>query len=405
MQHLRILDHDIYLGREGDPIVLKPGVLDRVYQLYSSDGGNFTQKMVADSVELSIDVLKAVLTADKITKKCPPHSPTSLKNIPIDTLVESTLRRKTKQFNQKLKHAKLEKAYRASMEIDAIIEEFRDILLQVSSIEVEPVERIHSFDSFDAGVLVLADWHVGRLADEGTHGKVGYSSEVFKSRIGQLCTQLEEHFLYHEYKKLDVAILGDLLDAPLCNMHSGQSQDAKGVEQFKLASWGLEQVLTVCLRFFPNVDAYCVAGNHDRFTAKKQEDASRLAFQLLIQYVQERMSKTGVTFHSSSARTAAYTACEGIRVILNHGDERGVTAGKLVTADSIYHTGYRVILRGHTHTRKLEEGNGYLELTCPSVCGPSSYSQNMLSAFSRPGQMLVSLSSGPLRVLSHWLDL
>lgn len=390
--------------------------LDRLIFAYTKEGKDKTQTEAGAEVGLTKEEVDKIFRELKVTKESAPFSPITYVNSTNDQLVEKRVAMK-RAHNQE----KLQDAYIRELESKVGSDNFEEIVTNLVK-TIKPIDPslfpVRSTSKTNGCInFVFTDWHVGAAYPVYNKRFKGYNKDIYRNRIGQLLEFIQEHrFTEREVgtnPSIKVSFLGDMLNDLMCNMHKNQifNQDATEMEQMDLCVQGIVQIITQLLITYKKpLHVYAVPGNHDRLTKNRDEDPNRFAHQLLWRIVQAELSayaKSGaVRFHvKRDTNCFGYQVTDNIRVLINHGDSRA-KAQDILSIDGMYDAGYKVILEGHRHIRKVQELNGGLLVTTPSLVGPSSYSDHELHSFSRPGQSVITLkeTEGMPFVGVKWVD-
>ena len=225
------------------------------------------------------------------------------------------------------------------------------------------------------GVLLLSDWHVGQNSANSWNL---YNDVVFEKRIGKL---MHDTILYgqeNKIRKLHVFVLGDLING-LIHVTTRIENDENVVKQVVRASEMLAKMLESFSHFF-DVNVYFARGNHDRVSAKKQENLDDESFfDIIPWYLKARIDKDHKTLHIIDNEfdpeiirvEVAGHICYGIH---GHKDKPSQVAKKLPT---FMKEMPEYIFMGHFHSSAELDENGIEVIVNSSLCGTDSFAVSL----------------------------
>ena len=225
------------------------------------------------------------------------------------------------------------------------------------------------------GVLLLSDWHAGQNSANSWNM---YNDVVFEKRIGKL---MHDTILYgqeNKIRKLHVFVLGDLING-LIHVTTRIENDENVVKQIVRASEMLAKMLESFSHFF-DVNVYFARGNHDRVSAKKQENLDDESFfDIIPWYLKARIEKNHKTLHIMDnefdpeiirAEVAGHI-CYGVH---GHKDKPNQVAKKLPT---FVKEMPEYIFMGHFHSSAELDENGIEVIVNSSLCGTDSFAVSL----------------------------
>jgi predicted phosphodiesterase len=254
-------------------------------------------------------------------------------------------------------------------------------------------------------VVALADFHLG-MKWEGDAKNPPFDAEILAQRIAALVDKINAQ----GFEEVHLALLGDFIESFTGLNH---------LDTWKhLESYGRTAVMGVCglirdeliLRLNNVSNVYIVAGNHDRVTNKKDQDARGEAAGLIAD-VLELMIDTPIHFDYSYLNPKI----DGTKYILKHGhlgmSKRSEERLLLEYGDP---SCYNVILQGHDHKREVKkghtirkdyvtsttslEGSNFRKIIVPPLVSGGSFSSS-LGLFGTTGATVVSSTAGGV---DHW---
>jgi predicted phosphodiesterase len=253
--------------------------------------------------------------------------------------------------------------------------------------------------------VALADFHLG-MKWEGDAKNPPFDAEVLAQRIAALVDKINAQ----GFEDVHLALLGDFIESFTGLNH---------LDTWKhLESYGRTAVMGVCglirdeliLRLSNVSNVYIVAGNHDRVTNKKDQDARGEAAGLIAD-VLELMIDTPIHFDYSYLNPEI----DGVKYIFTHGhlglSNRSEHATILEYGDQ---SKYNVVLQGHHHKREVKkghkirkdyvtsttslEGSNFRKIVVPPLVSGGAFSSS-LGLFGSTGATVVSSTLGGV---DHW---
>lgn len=226
----------------------------------------------------------------------------------------------------------------------------------------------------NAGILLLSDIHKG--LDTSHHWNT-YNNDVFKKRLSQVVNDVILMRDKHEINELHVLSLGDLIHGMIHRLtRIKETEDA--IQATQSVAESFSEMLSIFANNFPKVKFYSVKGNHDRVSARKEEEINTESFHEFIPwYIESRLSKF-----------------ENVEVVENEVD------GEILIADIKGHTYFGVhghldnvsssiqnltlmmrefptaVFSAHIHRNYENEIHGIDLITNPPFAGTDDYAKN-----------------------------
>ncbi len=417
-----IKSHDIYIfNTKNDILHIETELLTQIVYDYITVGNNLSSdelylRYVNKLNNMTKDDLQSMLSSLGIKKTSYPFLPEECKDNDADRLAAIYISRKSANAIVKSKELEIRELKRQVSTLQ------HDVSEKVSIAEIlnKGFENIDS-ESYALGahsasktcrVICFSDWHVGvEIKSSDLNSDNDYNIDIVKERINK-CIEYISNADISEQDEIYIAFLGDMMDGMLSNMKPlmAVEHDLHGIEQLVSAS---DIIIDLIYRLYKLFDRrmtiLTVGGNHDRLTEKKIQDKNRLAHLVLFDRVRlglkYKVPNANLTFISNNKRWYGYDLINGVRLIINHGDN-SAKYDKIVTADLHANTDYRVLLQGHLHKREVLECNNYMGIKVPSLVGVSRFGEGDCCLVSRPGQAIVSIQNNDtLRVNAEWIDL
>ena len=152
-------------------------------------------------------------------------------------------------------------------------------------------------NSNGALTLLLSDLHKGMVTKN--HWNT-YNDEVFYQRLNQLTQETLEYQKLTNTKEIHVFELGDVISGVIHRLTKLAETENAVVSTQKVAE-ALAELLSVLANNFDHVHYYNVKGNHDRVSARKEEEVRTESFHdFIVWYMQVRLEKfENITFHNN----------------------------------------------------------------------------------------------------------
>lgn len=217
-------------------------------------------------------------------------------------------------------------------------------------LKLRPKLKVNKVTGCGEVLVSMADLHTGGKSNKskGIINTKDFDLEILISRLDEAATLINSY----GYKKVHVAILGDLIESltGLNHINSWYSMEEDIV--FGNAITVAYEIVSQFLSKINNLDSvYMVAGNHDRSTDRNDHDVTGTAAQL-VAYMLKR--DFNIKFHPFMIQVEIDNIC----YLLTHG-HHGLIKKDL--SKIFYEYGnpnkYNVLLSGHLHS-----GNGRKEI-------------------------------------------
>lgn len=145
--------------------------------------------------------------------------------------------------------------------------------------------------------LLLSDIHKGLVTNN--HWNT-YNEDTFYQRLNQITQEVLEYKELTQVNEIHVLELGDAISGSIHRMTKiTETEDA--VKSTQKVAEALSEFLSVLANNFENVHFYNVKGNHDRVSARKEEEVRTESFHNFIMwYMEARLEKhENITFHKN----------------------------------------------------------------------------------------------------------
>lgn len=304
-------------------------------------------------------------------------------------------------------HKRYVEEKKKTVSVEMFLERVKEHLIEYSH---SPQQLIG--DVFDekvepcAMVLVLSDWHVGKVVDREF---AQYNKEIFWKYIQTLkrCVIEELSTRTRPISSFYVVTSGDLIDGVLGNMHpeQGLNQDLHGAQQVVVAANALCDVVSCVRAYLPehtDIQVHSVYGNHDRTSSSNKKDPRRFAGQMLFELAKEQSCK-GVDWKSHEGVVGRFRVMD-TDVYLRHGDIGPTDFGNVIASRKRPGASYHLSISGHRHHLAVREHLNTVHVQCGSFPARDDFAVDHLGVGSRPSQVMIEIRrDGPRPVI--WMPL
>ncbi len=202
------------------------GILSRedvelIYELYSSEGANLTQREVARYFpKYTFQEFKRILRAFNITKACSPIAPHQFEERDVEDLITITLQNKENNYLRRIEHERnrlIEAKFKETLKkYDDLRKEVEDFKCFLSDINIEfdlKIPIAHPDNPTDNTLLVyLSDMHIGADVSKYSIYSNEYNEKVVMHRMEQVINRIYELAIEFKCSNIIVCNLGDSLD-------------------------------------------------------------------------------------------------------------------------------------------------------------------------------------------------
>lgn len=225
----------------------------------------------------------------------------SKKNAEVNDLLEE-LEQKKKEFEiAKIQFQDQRREYRKYLRHEARLDHLLKTAIDFMSEELatkKPLEWIKPVTLQGGGgalAFLLSDIHKGMITNN--HWNT-YNEEVFYERLNQALHEIIAYQKITQANELHIFDLGDSISGVIHRLTKiTETEDA--VKSTQKVAEALAEFTSVLASKFQEVHYYSVKGNHDRVSARKEEEVSTESFHKFIPwYMEARLAKhENVTFH------------------------------------------------------------------------------------------------------------
>ena len=251
---------------------------------------------------------------------------------------------------------------------------------------LEWVKPIKKEDKKEALTLLLSDLHFGAVTDNNWNV---YNPEVFYRRLNQLTQEVLEYQKLTRTDEIHVLEMGDIISGSIHRMTKlSETEDA--VTSTQKVAEALTELLSVLANNFSRVHYYNVKGNHDRVSARKEEEVRTESFHSFVMwYMEARLENhENITFHKNEIDSEIIVAnILGQDYFAVHGHLDGL--GKMVQDLTMMIRKFpRMIFCGHQHRNYENEIHGVDLVMNGAFGGTDDYAKDKRLT-SKPHQKLL----------------
>ena len=240
---------------------------------------------------------------------------------------------------------------------------------------------------------IFGDVHYGKKFDNPIFGR-GYNKDIAHERIMQIARLTVEEAIKLKTKEIVVICLGDLIESAMEDgMHPGHSVEMDLFQDDQIF-FAVDSLMEMIKEMLKNTDCkitYCsIHGNHDRIGIGRDDDKSRTAGKVVTGIIKRLMSNEKRLEVIMPKNNLLKLVRGKICVFAQHGDS-SLNKKKPSELVNIWGEGtscYHLLLKGHWHSLKADEGTNYLTLTAPSVTSADKYILEELGNNALPGFLL-----------------
>lgn len=382
--------------------------MDRIYRLYSNmDGAGLTLRAVSrEFSNLNFRDFKRILRAFNITKSSIPVAPHYIEENSPEKLSDLIFLNKENNLFKKLDNERsrhFEKEYLKTKKqifeiqhdtewvekkIDAYFTKKRPVLPAPVSKKLKELRQ-----SDKPLFCFFGDIHYGKKFDRTVFGR-GYNKEIAHDRVMQIAKRTIEEAKLLNPKEIVMVSMGDLLECAMEDgMHAGHTMemDLFQEDQIFFATDSLVQMMKTIIANTNSKITFCsIHGNHDRIGVKRDDDKSRTAGKIVTGMVKRLLANEN-NFSVEMPENNLLRLKRGKICLFAHHGDSALNKKKPSELVNIYGEGtacYHIIVKGHWHSLKADEGTNYLTLTTPSVASADKYILEELGNNNLPGFIL-----------------
>ena len=273
--------------------------------------------------------------------------------------------------------------------VNKIIDEY----FNTKDIKVKEYPKINNINKGQKTLFsIMGDIHFGKKFNKSIYGR-GTNKDILRERLFQIADTIISEIHTKKYNKIQILCLGDLIESILPEgMHPSHvfEMDLFGSDQVIYAINTLEEFLAYILTSTDvEINFSGIGGNHDRIGLKREEDKKRSASKIIYSMLSKLFNDEDSRINVENPDDEIISLFEdNLSVIAHHGDA-SLMKRKPLDIINLFKKGgsnsFSLLLNGHWHNTKVEEGINYLHLSVPSVCSTDNFIQYELGVGSQPG--------------------
>jgi predicted phosphodiesterase len=382
--------------------------MDMVYRLYSNmDGAGLTLRAVSREFKnLTFRDFKRILRAFNITKSSIPVAPHVIEESSQEDVMTMIFRNKEDNLFKKLEDERsryfeksLKEAHKQIIELKTREEWVEDIVNKYiqrvpQKLPKKEISKKQTKSTLKNPLFVIfGDVHFGKKFDNAIYGR-GYNKDIARERIMQIAEYAVNEIKHKGYGEVVLLCLGDLVESILEDgMHPNHraEMDLFQEEQIFFAVDCLSEMVTYIQ---DNTDSkitfYSIHGNHDRIGMGRDEDKNRTAGKIISTILKREVENKRVEVIIPKNNLLRIVKGR-IGVFGQHGD---ATLSKKKPSELVNLWGepgcFSVLIQGHWHSLKTEEGTNYIAIKVPSIASTDKYVMEELGHNNLPGFIIGS---------------
>ncbi len=378
--------------------------MNKVYNLYSNlDGAGLTLRAVSrEFPTLTFRDFKRIIRAFSITKSSVPVAPHVLEEKSADEVYaiirhnqENIVLKKLEVDRHKYLAKTLLDAQKKIIELqseEGWIEKVMDKFFENQTSQSNPLPEIKRPAGNTSGkptICAFGDVHFGKKFETPVYGR-GYNKDIAHERMMQIAEVVVKDYKSRKTSEIIMFCVGDLVESVMEDgMHPGHTyeMDLFQEEQIFFAADSLKAMLVYILQNTScPIQLHCIQGNHDRIGVSRDQDKNRTAGKIISQIVKRELSNQPTLNVFVPKNNLVRLVSGKTSLFVQHGDS---SLSKKKPSELINLYGepgcYSVLLQGHWHSLKAEEGTNFLSLKIPSIASTDRYIMEDLGNNNLPG--------------------
>ena len=298
-----------------------------------------------------------------------------------ETELLEELKQKTKEFEiAKIQMQDQKREYRAYLRHEGRLEHLLQTMLESIKEDLhtkKPLEWINPINVHEGNgalTLLLSDLHKGMVTNNHWNK---FNDEVFYKRLNQVRQEVIDYKEITGANELHVLELGDTISG-LIHRLTKITETENAVESTQKVAEALSELLSFFSNHFGQVHYYSVKGNHDRVSARKEEEVRTESFHdFIVWYMKARLEKhENVTFHDNEVDSEILIAeIQGHTYFGVHGHLEGL--GKVVHDLTMMTRKFpTAVFLGHYHKNYENEIHGVDLVMNGSFGGTDDYAKD-----------------------------
>lgn len=379
--------------------------MDLVYRLYSNmDGAGMTLRSVSRHFSnLTFRDFKRILRAFNITKSSIPVAPHIIEESSEEEVMDIIFRNKENNILKKLEEERGRYVEKNLKDAHKLIIEYKNNEEWIESVVSKYIQQSDSNSLITKKetkdkktkktqgkplICLFGDVHYGKKYDNPIYGR-GYNKNIAHERILEIKDRILEQYNQQNNSEIVLVNLGDLVESVLEDgMHPNHTaeMDLFQEEQIFFAVDSLKVLLSeVHNNTSCPIEFYSIHGNHDRVGVGRDQDKSRTAGKVISHVLKRELENDRMKFFIPKNNLCKIVK-ENICIFVQHGDS-SLSKKKPSELVNLYGEPgcFTILVQGHWHSLKVEEGTNFLALKVPSVASSDKFILEELGNNNLPG--------------------
>lgn len=381
--------------------------MDLVYRLYSNmDGAGMTLRSVSRYFSnLTFRDFKRILRAFNITKSSIPVAPHIIEESSEEEVMDIIFRNKENNILKKLEDERgryveknLKDAHKLIIEyknneewIENIISKYinksnnKNLLTNINK------NKSNKKDIKNSGkplICFFGDIHYGKKYNNPIYGR-GYNKEIAHERILEIKNRILEQYNQYNCREIVLINLGDLVESVLEDgMHPNHTAEMDLFQEDQIF-YAIDSLKVLLSEIHNNtncpIEFYSIHGNHDRVGVGRDEDKSRTAGKVISHVLKRELENDRLKFYIPKNNLCKIVK-DNICIFVQHGDS-SLSKKKPSELVNLYGEPgcFTILVQGHWHSLKVEEGTNFIALKVPSVASSDKFILEELGNNNLPG--------------------
>jgi hypothetical protein len=381
--------------------------MDLVYRLYSNmDGAGMTLRGVSRYFSnLTFRDFKRILRAFNITKSSIPVAPHIIEESTEEEVMDIIFRNKENNILKKLEDERgryveknLKDAHKLIIEyknneewIESIVSRYIDQTDKKTLITNIQKGKINKKDNKNTGkplICFFGDIHYGKKYNNPIYGR-GYNKEIAHERILEIKNKILEQYNQYNSREIVLVNLGDLVESVLEDgMHPNHTAEMDLFQEEQIF-YAIDSLKVLLSEIHNNtncpIEFYSIHGNHDRVGVGRDEDKSRTAGKVISHVLKRELENERLKFFIPKNNLCKIVK-DNICIFVQHGDS-SLSKKKPSELVNLYGEPgcFTILVQGHWHSLKVEEGTNFIALKVPSVASSDKFILEELGNNNLPG--------------------
>lgn len=378
--------------------------MDRIYRLYSNmDGAGLTLRAVSrEFTNLTYRDFKRILRAFNITKQSTPFAPHILEENDPETISEYMNRNKENAVLKKYEENRgkfLEKNLLDTRKKLFDLEQNREYVKNIVEKYVEKkdeninlIKKVNavkkSSNTKTSTICIFGDIHFGKKFNHPVYGR-GYNKEIAHERVMQIAQSVIDDCNFRQSAEIHLICVGDLIESIMPDgmrqEHTYELDLFKEEQIFYAVDSLKEMIQTISNSIEIPLHFHIIGGNHDRIGIDRDDDKGRTAAKIISNILKRELESSKIKFNipdNNLLRIISDKLC----IFIQHGDSSLSKKNPSELVNLFGEPGcYTLLLQGHWHSLKIEEGTNFIAMKIPSVTSTDSFIMETLGNNNLPG--------------------